>query len=313
MIEINHGVRVNGTEFWLDATKTKELSFVSHAHTDHAVRHRVAIVSQRTAILYQHRVGQTQLIELPFNKPAHVGNARVTLFPSGHILGSSQILIETDKRVVYTGDIKVNKGETSEQIEIKPCDILIMECTYGEPRYVFPERERTVKQLVNFVEKAFDMRCTPVIFAYSLGKAQETIKILGDKGYRLRVHKRIYEIAKVYEQLGVRLRNYTPFPPFTPLRDVLLLPPYAKNFRDIKPIKKRMAILTGWALDKDATSRFGVDEVIPLSDHADYKELIRYVVEAQPKKVYTLHGSPKFASILMNMGIHAVHLFPLPT
>jgi len=309
MLEFDGGIRIKGTNFWLDATKSKDISFVSHAHSDHAIKHTLTIVSDNTAKLYRHRTGDCNLMIVPFDKPAEIGDVRVTLFPAGHILGSSQILIEVKgKRVVYTGDLKVIKNEVAEKIEFKSCDILIMECTYGDPRYVFPEKEEIVNRLTNFVQHAFESKCTPVILAYSLGKAQEAIKILGDRGYSLRVHKSIYDIANIYRELGVELNNYRMFPPHRPCRDVIIIPPYAREFPAVKPIRKKTAILTGWALDKNAPSKFGVDEAIPLSDHADYVELVGYVLSVKPNKLYTVHGSPRFASILRKRGISAKHL-----
>ncbi len=40
-----------------------------------------------------------------------------------------------------------------------------------------------------------------------------------------------------------------------------------------------VAVLTGWAMDGSAKHRLGVDEAFPLSDHADYNDLIRHVEE----------------------------------
>lgn len=309
MLELDNGIKVKGTDFWLDATKAKDISFVSHAHSDHATRHTLTIISEKTAKLYRHRAGDSNLMALPFNKSVYIGDARITLFPAGHILGSSQILIEVNsKRVVYTGDLKVIKNEVADKIEVKPCHVLIMECTYGDPHYVFPERNKIANQLTNFVERAIKSRCTPVLLAYSLGKAQEVIRILGDRGYSLRVHKSIYEIANIYRELGIGLNNYRIFPPYSPCKEVIIIPPYAREFPAVKPIKKKTAILTGWAMDKDAPSRFGVDEAIPLSDHADYVELMEYVLSVKPNKVYTVHGSPIFSSILRKRGINAKHL-----
>jgi putative mRNA 3-end processing factor len=309
VIEFDGGIRIKGTQFWLDATKVKDVCFVSHAHSDHTARHGLAIVSDTTASLYRYRVGDCNLMIVPFNKLVEIGSVRVTLFPAGHILGSSQILMELNgKRVVYSGDLKVIRNEVAESIEIRPCDVLIMECTYGDPRYVFPDREKVVNQLTNFVERTFESGHTPVVLAYSMGKAQEAIKILGDLGYSMRVHKGIYEIANIYRELGVKLSNYRRFPPHRPSKDVIILPPYAKDFPSVRPIRKKTAILTGWAVDRNACSRFGVDEAIPLSDHADYVELVGYVLSVKPKKVYTIHGSPKFASILRKRGINARHL-----
>jgi len=69
--------------------------------------------------------------------------------------------------------------------------------------------------------------------------------------------------------------------------------------------RKRLAILTGWAMDPGAKHHYGVDQVIPLSDHADFSELIQYVKKAQPEKIYTVHGFTEFVKFLREEGFDA--------
>jgi DNA ligase-1 len=65
-------------------------------------------------------------------------------------------------------------------------------------------------------------------------------------------------------------------------------------------------VLTGWALDAGATYRYQCDAAFPLTDHADYPDLLRYVELVQPKRVLTLHGfAAEFASDLRERGIEA--------
>lgn len=310
MIEVNNGIRVTGMDLWLDATRKKQLSFISHAHSDHIRSHEEIVASESTARLLEHRGITGKITSLPFHTPLDVVGGRITLFPSGHILGSAQIMIETQEgiTIVYTGDLKILKGETAERVEIRQCDILIIESTYGDPFYVFPEREEIISQLISFVRDSIDEHCIPVIFAYSLGKAQEVMKILCNNDFIPVVHSSIAAISAVYEDLGVAIGRYRTFHPGGACQpgSVMIFPPGAKM--ELEPIQKKTAMITGWALDRDARYRFGVDEAIPLSDHADYAELVGYILVAKPQKVYTTHGSPKLASILRSRGIDAQHL-----
>ena len=70
--------------------------------------------------------------------------------------------------------------------------------------------------------------------------------------------------------------------------------------------------MTGWALVKGATYRYGVDHALPLSDHADFDELLELVDIVRPKKVYTHHGDPEFAELLKSRGIDACLARPDP-
>ncbi len=54
------------------------------------------------------------------------------------------------------------------------------------------------------------------------------------------------------------------------------------------------------------------DLVLPISDHADFDDLVRTAVESGASKVYTVHGSPVFAAHLRTMGLDAEHLAAHP-
>jgi putative mRNA 3-end processing factor len=51
------GLKLEGSPLWFDARRRAEVSFVSHAHTDHIARHVRAIGTRETLLLMQQRVG----------------------------------------------------------------------------------------------------------------------------------------------------------------------------------------------------------------------------------------------------------------
>src|SRR5205085_741721 len=88
---------------------------------------------------------------------------------------------------------------------------------------------------------------------------------------------------------------------------VLICPPSANRSKMLEKIReKRVAMISGWAVDPGAIYRYQVDAAFPLSDHADYPDLLRYVELVQPKRVLTLHGfAAEFARDLRERGIEA--------
>ena len=56
-------------------------------------------------------------------------------------------------------------------------------------------------------------------------------------------------------------------------------------------------MVSGWGMNDSAKYRYGVDEVIPLSDHADYPDLLKFVEAVKPKTVYTTHGYEKVCAL----------------
>ena len=55
MITLNSGIKIRGLDLWLDATRSKPLSFISPAHQDHVARHQQAGTSRWTAQLNKNR------------------------------------------------------------------------------------------------------------------------------------------------------------------------------------------------------------------------------------------------------------------
>jgi Cft2 family RNA processing exonuclease len=310
MIEYKNGIHIQDTLFWLDARKKTDFSFISHAHIDHVARHKEILATEETKALYEHRLGKIKAITLEYHIPKRVKGVKVELFPSGHILGSAQILLNlAGTKIVYTGDFKLRKSLTTKRGEIKKCDILIMESTFGLPKYVFPPVEEIYKKIIDFVEKALNHKKVPVILAYSLGKAQEAIKLLGDKGFKLSLHGAVYNLVKIYEEFGVKFKNYEKYHPENLKDKVLITPPWTRNHKMVQELPhKKIAFLTGWGMDNGAKYSYNVDEVFPLSDHADFKELLEYAKESNPEKIYVVHGFKEFVEHLRKLGFDAEEL-----
>lgn len=71
---------------------------------------------------------------------------------------------------------------------------------------------------------------------------------------------------------------------------------------------KKIAFLSGWGMDNGAKYSYNVDEVFPLSDHADFRELLEYAKESNPEKIYVVHGFKEFVEHLKKLGFDAEEL-----
>ena len=69
---------------------------------------------------------------------------------------------------------------------------------------------------------------------------------------------------------------------------------------------------TGWAMHPSTKYRLGVDHALPLSDHADFDQLVETVRQVAPQQVYTTHGPDEFAGHLRDLGFSAQPLNPSP-
>lgn len=306
-VRYKKGVWLPQLGWWLDAQHATPRAFVSHAHSDHIARHREVLCTPATAKLMQARLGgRRQMTTLPYGRRhALEFGCEVELHPAGHILGSAQFLAHTEHgSLLYTGDFKLRPGLAAEPCATPRADVLIMETTFGLPKYAMPPTEQVVADLVNFCRETLAAGATPVLYAYSLGKTQELMQILGRAGLPLMLHPQAYAISRVYESLGHALPAHTEFEPMRHAGHVVITPPQAPLLAWINP--KRTAAVTGWALDSATKYRYGCDAVFPLSDHADFPDLLAFVERVQPKVVYTLHGFAKeFAATLRNRGVEA--------
>lgn len=322
---------------WLDSHWPRtgpEKVFVSHAHSDHVAEHREVILSAPTARLMQARVPGKRLEHiLAFEETRAFNGGKVPyelkIVPAGHIFGSSMARIEgAGMSVLYTGDFKLRPGLSAEACAPCGADVLIMETTYGLPHYCFPATQDVLRAVIRFCREALDNDEIPVLLGYSLGKSQEILCGLAEAGFALDLHGTAFKLTEVYRQLGRELPAYGLFDArnlgreernasdtggislltsgATPGR-VLICPPSVAGSATLRNLGRvRTAVLTGWAVDPNCRYRYGVDAAFPLSDHADYPQLLELVQRVNPKVVYTLHGyAAEFAESLREMGIEA--------
>jgi DNA ligase 1 len=308
------GIYFPNLRLWLDPHWPKEeLVFVSHAHSDHTADHREVILSAPTARLMQARMGGKRIEHaLGWNEPRVFQRGghefRITLVPAGHIFGSAMSLIECEgESLLFTGDFKLRRGLSAEACQPVRADSLIMETTFGRPKYHFPPTKDVLAGVVRFCREALDNDETAVLYGYSLGKSQEILCALAEAGLPIVLHGTVFNMTKVYEQFGHCFPPYEEYEAGNAPRKVLLCPPNVSGSAMLRNLgKTRCAVLTGWAVDPGCRYRYQCDAAFPLSDHADFPDLIDFVKQVQPRRVYTLHGfAADFAATLRGTGFEA--------
>lgn len=311
-IEYRDGLYLPELDLWFDSTEPRDRCVISHAHSDHIGFHKHIIATPETARIFQHRRGDAELETLQYGERRDYGKYALTLYPAGHCLGSAQVLIEADgERIVYTGDYKLRPNVAAETAEIIPCDTLIMESTFGEAHYVFPPDVATRDRLYAGIDRALSDDRVPVVLGYALGKSQEALELLLRRNYKVSLHGSIWNVAEIYRELGVKFSGeYERYDRAKLTGRVLITPPGSRKQAMVLNIPRRYIImLTGWALHKSAPYMYkDVDLILPLSDHADFSELVRTAKESGAGRIITMHGFPKFAQTLRDMGFNAEHL-----
>lgn len=313
LFQADPDIRLINSEIYLDPAEPRKLGIISHGHADHIGRHEHFIATVPTAAFLRARSGDDlKGTELAYRTEHKVGEWTVELFPAGHVLGSAMIRVSNATHALaYTGDFRLTPSYTAEPAEIPEADAVIMESTFGaDDSWRFPSREELRERLTVLVHDIIKKDKTPVLLAYSLGKAQETTAMLRGSGVRLVVHPVVARISSIYERNGVDLGAYEVWgrqsslfghPSTIDLRGkALIIPPHMTA--EIRRVPRRETVaLTGWALHgtRDA------DHGLPLSDHADFDELISFAERCRAGVVYVTHGSTRFAEELRRRGIRA--------
>ena len=268
------------------------------------------------------------------------GAARLSIAPAGHVLGAAQLVVDhRGERFVYTGDYRSGPGATSMAGAPVPCDQLVIESTYGLPIFSFPPRERVWADVVTFCEQALAAGRTPALLGYALGTAQEAASHLLAAGLPIVAHGAVYKVSRAYEALGVPLgvadgrmrayaeeagdRHHATTPPVGDLQGsprrqgkrkgldpglVLLLPPRAAaSMLRGRGDAVAVGFVSGNALLDAAVERSRADAGFPVSNHADFDDLVATVRASSPREVVVTHGdAPKvFARLLEAAGFRA--------
>ena len=313
MFHYDAGLFLTRAQLAVDVRRRQARCFVSHAHTDHIARHELALATRTTGRLYRHRLGPHHRVsELGFREPLDFGGMRLVAYPAGHCLGSAMLWASDGERsLLYTGDFKLDESLTSERAELPHADVLVMESTFGLPRYRMPPRAVVVEQLLEIVCGALAAGKTPVIHAYQLGKSQEVTKLLTSHGVPVLQHSTIYEVSRIYQECGCDLGDVSLYDG-QPLdgHAVVTLPRGMNGFRLPRLGQTVTIATTGWAVDASTKYRWGVDHAIALSDHADFDQLIEAVRIVAPREVFCTHGPNEFVDYLLELGFNAYPLHP---
>jgi Cft2 family RNA processing exonuclease len=313
------GLHLPDAGLWLDPAAPVPAAVVSHGHADHARALAGEVhATPETVAIARARLGETAYVPHAYGEPFEVSRSgydacRVTLLPAGHVLGSALTLVECGgTRLLYTGDVKLRPSRTCVSAEIPPCDVLVTEATFGLPVFRFPPTDELRAALVREARAALEAGDVPVFLGYALGKGPEIAKVLQDAGIPVSLHGAVWNMVEIYRRFGVAYPDAVPYERGKLDGRALVVPPSARTHPMIEGLKaKRVIAVTGWALLDAAYDRYGADVLVPLSDHADFDELLAIVERSGARRVVTTHGHAEpLARVLRRRGLdaHALQL-----
>jgi DNA ligase-1 len=312
LIVVTHpkGIYLPEADLWLDPHFGVKRAFISHAHSDHVARHDLTFCSEIThqLMVVRKTAKKSGTVVSPEMREVFEWEGwELRMLPAGHIIGSTMLHLTRQAdgaTLLYTGDYKLRQGLSAERCELMQADTLIMETTFGLPKYRFPPLDAVRSAMHEFVEQTLVAGAVPVLLGYSLGKAQELLRALHGLGVPVMVHSSIAQMTEVVRPHLGELPEWRVFDAARAHGHALVFPPNAARSPELRRLGRcRFAMASGWALDPSAKFRYGVDEVFPLSDHADHPELLETVQIVQPRRIYLVHGyTREFAAELRSLG-----------
>tara|TARA_Y100000310_G_scaffold342623_1_gene446625 strand:+ start:3587 stop:4567 length:981 start_codon:yes stop_codon:yes gene_type:complete len=311
MLAFENGICIGNLS--IDPSRKRSIAdnvLISHAHSDHVKLNKTSryFFSPQTKKLVESRYEKVENSKgIPFGKKVKIADLPISLYNSGHILGSSMVEINAGEKILYTGDFKTQDSLIQKGAKPRNCDVLIVESTFGLPSFSFPERTGVYEAMGSWIKEKSKTGFV-VLAGYSLGKAQELTAICNKyANISPIVHDRVFDNNEVYRNLGVKLGPYHRLNHNLKESSVLIMPPTLvdHNLQQVLEysLKKKVysAFATGWSF------RSAYNQIFPLSDHSDFPQLLEYVKACDPKIVFTVHGYEReFASyITRRLGIPA--------
>ncbi|HKU32774.1 MAG TPA: MBL fold metallo-hydrolase [Candidatus Nitrosotalea sp.] len=303
IVSTHDGIQVN-----LDPKKGTEngITFVSHAHIDHLHRQNGGLVltSKQTSEIARVRGYSIENYREEYEN--------FSLIDAGHILGAKGLLFGDE--VFYTGDISIRERAFMKGAKAPKCKVLITECTFGMPEYVFPKIDDIVKRVNEIISDSYSRGKPVILLGYELGKAQILSYLFSH--WAPYYHDSVKKVNDVYRKFGVDLHdsighseaessgllNKKPW--------LMIAPNLSGKNAFVQHMKSKYDAITvgfsGWAQSPRFAFARQHDYSIPLSDHCDYTELLQLVKDCNPEKIYTVHGFvEEFASDLVKLGYDA--------
>ncbi len=125
---------------------------------------------------------------IEFKEKITRGNASFELRSSGHVIGGSTVLVESNnKKLFYTGDINLRGSRLlpPADLDIGEMDMVITESTYSQENQM--PRKESEKGLIDFANEVIDRKGTLFIPSFSVERSQEVASVLINSGFKHKI------------------------------------------------------------------------------------------------------------------------------
>jgi putative mRNA 3-end processing factor len=314
------GLYCSAGNFFIDPWQPVDRAIITHGHSDHArPGNKYYLCHHYTKPILQLRLGDNHYETVGWNEPVYFNGVTVTLYPAGHIIGSSQVKVEYKGEVwVVSGDYKVENDGISGAFEPVKCHTFVTESTFGLPIYRWKPQPVIFDDIEKWITDNQSAGKTSVLIAYSLGKAQRVLQAVKRVTSNIYAHGAIYNMHQTLLQSGIlpegtlpEIKRVMPDTPKDAFNNaVVIAPPSAESspwMRKFNPYS--LGICSGWMQVRGNQRRKNADGGFALSDHCDWSGLLQAIEQTGAQKVFVTHGfQSAFSRYLNEAGIESAEV-----
>ncbi len=285
-------------DIYIDPWKPVDKAIITHAHADHARIGNMMYLAHKDSIpLLKHRLGMyINAQALEYGECVNINGVKISLHPAGHIIGSAQVRLEYKGEVwVVSGDYKLDNDGICSPFEPVKCDVFVTESIYGLPIFKWEAQHKIYDDMNRWWAENISRNMVSILIGYPLGKAQRIISNIDLSIGEVYAHSSIENINQVLRANGTfipKVKMIDPTVDPTQLKRALILaPPSSLNTPWIEKFSpSSVAFASGWMSLRNARRKRNLDMGFALSDHADWNQLRKAVLESGARTVYLTHG-----------------------
>lgn len=309
----HEGVQLAESPLWLDHNARDGLGFVSSARMETLGRGRRLLLTAPSLALLTRKSRRIEATLSPYGQPFQLGQLRLTLYPAGSLLGSAQLLIErAGRRILYAAAANPRPLRSVRPYAPVKADAIFVSGLYGHPSDRFPPRDTVLNALGRAITQSLEAKSAPVLLTEPLGLAPELLAWLGEQGFRLRLHRTIAEVSRVYAEEGLAQPRFRRFYGSRAKDEVVVMPPILRNHTSVQRLGHLHRFwVTGRALEPGFQSRARVDQLFSMSAEPDFADTLEVVDKSGAEDVYLgPRASPALAEALRERGHRVYSLKP---
>ena len=270
------------------------------------------------------------------NQTRSIGDdLEVKTHSAGHIPGSLMFELNTEKRILFTGDFNVIDTRLVKGTKPVQCDILFLEGTYAGRDHPKP-REEIEKDLLDKIDEVVKRGGVAVLPAFAVARSQELALVLRKAGHNVWFDGMGKKVAKLYLKHQRYLRSAENLKKAlnkinmvhsdhgrklaAQKANVIITSsgmmdggPVLSYMHKLKNDPKSAVLLTGYQVEgtnshllveKGHLDFYGVKEKIEcevdyfdFSAHAGHSELIEFAKQCNPQKIVLFHSDNREALV----------------